>query len=412
MKVLVIGRGGREHVIASCVKKSKLVDKVYVAPGNGGMIKDFCLVAINEDEVDKLVNFALEKSIDLTIVGPELSLSCGIVDAFNDKGLKIFGPTKKATKIESSKEYAKDLMKKYGIPTAKYEVFSDYDLAVEYAETMSLPIVIKYDGLAAGKGVVIAHSMNEVCNTLKLMLVDKVYGSSKVVIEEYLDGVEFSLMAMVNGSDVYAMEVSQDHKQLNDGDIGPNTGGMGAFSPVDIIDENVVLEAVESIMKPIAKAMDEEDTSFLGFLYGGLILTEDGVKVIEFNARFGDPEAEVVLPRLESDLVEHVIDIMDKIEPKMVWSNNYIVGVVMASKGYPESYEKNYLIEGDLENVDHMGTRYNDGYYTDGGRVLLVNGQGITLDDAISSSYKNVEKITCDNLMYRKDIGKRKRNDT
>ncbi len=407
MKTLVIGRGGREHVLCECLAKSSLVSKVYVAPGNGGMSANFNVVDINEDDITGLVNFALNNNIELTVVGPEVSLSLGIVNEFLKHGLKIFGPTKEAAMIESSKEFAKDLMKKYNIPTASYEVFSDYDLAIEYIEKIGVPIVIKYDGLAAGKGVVIVNTIEEAKSTLKTMLVDKVYGNSKVVIEEFLEGIEFSLMAMVNAKNLFEMEVSQDHKQLYDGDKGPNTGGMGAYSPVDVISEDVIKYSVEKIMKPVASAMVSEGVSFSGFLYGGLILTKDGVKVIEFNARFGDPEAEVVLPRLESDLVKNILDVMDGNDPVLKWNNEYVVGVVMASKGYPEKYEKNHLIKGDLSNVYHMGTVLNGEYYTNGGRVLLVKGSGNNLEKAMQNAYKNVEKVECSNFIYRSDIGSR-----
>lgn len=407
MKALVIGRGGREHVLCECLAKSNLVTKVYVAPGNGGMQNDYEVVNISESDIETLVKFAIDNKIELTVVGPEVSLSLGIVNEFNKHGLKIFGPTKEAAMIESSKEFAKDLMKKYDIPTASYEVFSDYDLAMNYIEKLGVPIVIKYDGLAAGKGVVIVNTIDEAKATLKTMLVDKVYGNSKVVIEEFLEGIEFSLMAMVNGENVFDMEVSQDHKQLYDGDTGPNTGGMGAYSPVDSISTDAIKYSVEKIMKPIASAMVTEGVSFCGFLYGGLILTKDGVKVIEFNARFGDPEAEVVLPRLESDLVQNILDVLDYKQPMLKWNSDYVVGVVMASKGYPEEYEKNHLIQGELDNVYHMGTTYDEGYYTNGGRVLLVNGQGNTLNEAIIDAYNNVEKVKCDNLIYRTDIGNR-----
>lgn len=407
MRVLIIGKGGREHALAFSCAKSKMVSKVYVASGNGGMVNDYEIVNISEDDNSALVNFALENNIDLTIVGPENSLSNGIVDDFISNGLKIFGPTKAATMIESSKEFSKDLMKKYNIPTAKYEVFSDYELALKYIEVQGCPIVIKYDGLAAGKGVVIVNNLEEAKVTLKDMLLDNVYGDSKVVIEEFLEGIEFSLMTMVNANNVFALEVSQDHKQLNDGDKGPNTGGMGAFSPVDVITNEVVSESINTIMKPVAEALVLEGKPFLGFLYGGLMLTRDGIKVIEFNARFGDPEAEVVLPRLESDFVQNVLDVIEGKCPELEWSNDYVVGVVMASSGYPNEYEKGFLIEGNLNDVFHMGTTYNDGVYTNGGRVLLVQGRESTLELAIENAYKKVKEVKCENLIFRTDIGRR-----
>ncbi|MFV0499720.1 MAG: phosphoribosylamine--glycine ligase [Bacilli bacterium] len=410
MKVLIVGRGGREHALARVCSNSKLVSDVIVSPGNGGIKNEFSTVDINEQDVEKLRKFSIQNSICLTIVGPEVSLSSGIVDEFEKYGLKIFGPTKSATRIESSKEFAKNLMKKYKIPTAEYEVFDNYDSAIDYIAKSGLPIVIKYDGLAAGKGVVIVNTMEEAKVTLDLMLNKKVYGDDKVVIEEFLDGIEFSLMAMVKNENVYNLEISQDHKQLLDGDKGPNTGGMGAFSPVDIIKNHDIEYSMDNIMKPIAKAMVKENCPFCGFLYGGLILTKSGVKVIEFNARFGDPEAEVVLPRIESDFVVNILDVLDNNSPKLKWSTDYVVGVVMASNGYPASYDTNILIKGDLKNAFHMGTKYDNDYYTNGGRVLMVNGRASSLEEAIKNAYDNVNKIDCDNLIYRNDIGQRKKN--
>ncbi len=407
MRILIIGRGGREHALAKCCLDSNLVSKVYVAPGNGGMCNDFEVVNINEDEITNLVDFAKQEKIDLTIVGPEVCLSLGVVDEFTKHNLMIFGPTSSATMIESSKEFSKDLMKKYSIPTAKYEVFDCYESALNYIEENGYPIVVKYDGLAAGKGVVIVENKNQAIKTLKDMLVDCVYGSSKVVIEEFLEGIEFSLMTMVNGENVFALEVSQDHKQLNDNDMGPNTGGMGAFSPVDCISQDIISQAVEEVMKPVATALVKEGKSFTGFLYGGLMYTKSGVKVIEFNARFGDPEAEVVLPRLESDFVESVLDVMSNKKPNLVWSSDYVVGVVLASKGYPESYEKGFEIKGDLSSVFHMGTKMEETLVTSGGRVLLVTGRSNTLESAIENAYLNVSKVDCPSLIYRNDIGRR-----
>lgn len=408
MKVLVIGSGGREHAIVHSLSQSSLVDTVFAAPGNDGM-KEATLVKISDTDIDALVAFALENKIDLTVVGPEVSLAAGVVDAFQAKGLKIFGPTKKAARIESSKEFAKELMKKYHIPTAEFKAFDNYDEAVLYVEEKGAPIVIKYDGLAAGKGVVVAMTLDEAKNALKDMLVDDKFGSDKVIIEEYLEGPEFSFLCLVDGKNVYPLELSQDHKRAFDHDEGPNTGGMGAYTPLPFITEEDKLEAFEKIMKPTAAAMVEEDSSFTGVLYGGLMKTKNGVKVIEFNCRFGDPETEVVLPRLKSDLFKAFNDVIDHKTPELIWDDLVCLGVVLASKGYPSSYEKMHLIKG-LDKVEgkvyFMGVKKVDGeIYTNGGRVLIVVEKGKTVAEARAKALEEIKKIECDNLFYRSDIG-------
>lgn len=406
MKVLVIGRGGRCHAIAWKLFNSKYSPEVFVAPGNAGMTFAKC---VNIDEMDNegLVKFALENKIDLTVVGPEAALSNGVVNAFKKSGLRIFGPTKEAAIIEASKEFTKDLMKKYNVPTAKYEAFDNYEDAKKYLDKEGAPIVIKYDGLAAGKGVVVANTYEEAHDAIKTMLLDKKYGNARVVIEECLVGPEFSLMAFVNGTKVFPMMLSQDHKRAYDNDQGPNTGGMGAYSPVPIITDEDINYAMENIMKPVASAMVKEGRPFVGVLYGGLMKTKDGVKVIEFNARFGDPETEVVLPRLDSDLVDVFNDCIDGKDLDLKWSNKKTLGVVMASIGYPESYKKGYVIEGlNQELVFHMGTSLKDGKIVNsGGRVLMVVGVGDTLLEAQKNAYEKVSKIKCENLFYRHDIG-------
>lgn len=409
MKVLVIGSGGREHAIIDKLSTSPFVDKIYAAPGNDGMAKQAELVAIGDTDVEALVAFALEKNIDLTVVGPEVSLAAGVVDAFKAKGLRIFGPDKKAARIESSKEYAKELMKKYHIPTAKFQSFSDYDEALAYVRKKGAPIVIKYDGLAAGKGVVVALTLSEAEAALKDMLVDDKYGKDKVVIEEYLQGPEFSFLCFVDGKNVYPLELSQDHKRAFDHDEGPNTGGMGAYSPVSFITEEDKIEALEKIMKPTAAALVDDDSSFTGVLYGGLMKTKDGIKVIEFNCRFGDPETEVVLPRLESDLFVAFNKIIDHEDPKLVWDNKVCLGVVLASKGYPGSYEKMHPIHG-LEKVTGkvyaMGVKIVDGQlYNYGGRVMIIVEKADSVKEARELALKDIEKIDSDNLFYRHDIG-------
>ncbi len=409
MRVLVIGSGGREHAIIDKLSESSLVDKIYAAPGNDGM-KNLCeLVNIKETDKESLLKFAKENNIELTVVGPEASLATGIVDLFEENGLKIFGPTKEAAKIESSKEFAKDLMKKYNIPTASYETFTNYDKALEYINTHKIPTVIKYDGLAAGKGVVVAKTYEEANKALLDMLVDDKFGEGKVVIEEYLEGVEFSFMCFVDGSNVYPLDISQDHKRAYDNDLGPNTGGMGAYSPVPIISNSDVKYALENIMKPVSSALALEGVPFKGLLYGGLMKTKDGIKVIEFNSRFGDPETEVVLPRLKSDLCKAMLDILDHKKPVLEWIEAYTLGIVMASKGYPMEYKKGFVIK-NLDKVSskvyYMGVKQDkENLVTNGGRVLIVVANGTSVIDAKEKALKDVEKIECDNLFYRTDIG-------
>ncbi|MEY8349777.1 phosphoribosylamine--glycine ligase [Bacillus cereus] len=414
MNVLVIGRGGREHALAWKFAQSEQVDKVYVAPGNEGMRDVAMPVDIDENDFDALVLFAKENNIGLTFVGPEIPLMNGIVDRFETEGLRVFGPNKAAAVIEGSKAFTKELMKKYDIPTAAYETFTNYEEAVAYIQKVGAPIVIKADGLAAGKGVTVAMTLEEALEAVKEMLQDIKFGeaSKKVVIEEFLDGQEFSLMAFVNGKTVYPMVIAQDHKRAFDGDKGPNTGGMGAYSPVPQIPESAVSEAIETILHPTAEAMIQEGRLFTGILYAGLILTNEGPKVIEFNARFGDPETEVVLPRLESDLVDVCNDMLDGKELTLKWSEEAVIGVVLASKGYPEAYKKGTVISGldTLEDVIvfHAGTAMKHGdFVTNGGRVLFVACKAKDLQEAKNKVYKEIEKIESDGLFYRSDIGYR-----
>ncbi|MBY0598127.1 phosphoribosylamine--glycine ligase [Bacillus bingmayongensis] len=414
MNVLVIGRGGREHALAWKFAQSEQVEKVYVAPGNEGMRDVATPVAIDENDFDALVLFAKENNIGLTFVGPEIPLMNGIVDRFEAEGLRVFGPNKAAAVIEGSKAFTKELMEKYDIPTAAYETFTNYEEAVAYIQKVGAPIVIKADGLAAGKGVTVAMTLEEALQAVKEMLQDVKFGeaSRKVVIEEFLDGQEFSLMAFVNGTTVYPMVIAQDHKRAFDGDKGPNTGGMGAYSPVPQIPESAVEVAIETVLHPTAQAMIKEGRSFTGILYAGLILTSEGPKVIEFNARFGDPETEVVLPRLENDLVDVCNDVLDGKELTLKWSEEAVIGVVLASKGYPEAYEKGAVIRGldTLEGVIvfHAGTAMKHGdFVTNGGRVLFVACKAKDLQEAKDKVYKEIEKIESDGLFYRSDIGYR-----
>ncbi|NBK97428.1 MAG: phosphoribosylamine--glycine ligase [Erysipelotrichia bacterium] len=408
MKVLVIGKGGREHALADAAYRSKHVEIVYTAPGNVGMEDISTRVNIEANDIDTLVNFAKAEEIDLTIVGPEDTLALGVVDAFKQAGLKIWGPDSKAAQVESSKHFAKQMMAKYNIPTAAYESFDNYEDAKAYVEKQGAPIVIKEDGLKAGKGVSVAYSVEEAIEALKIAFA---IPNNSVVIEECLVGFEFSLMSFVCDDIVIPMEIAQDHKCAFDGDKGPNTGGMGVYSPVKKITPAIIEEAMEKVMKPMAKAMVEEGCPFTGFLYGGLMLTEDGVKTIEFNARFGDPEAEVILPRLKSDFIETILAVMNHETPQLEWDNQVTLGVVMASEKYPASSTKGAIIEG-CENVEskiyHMGTDLVDGkLVTAGGRVLIVVASANSIEEAYEKAYADVHKIKCDQLFYRNDIGKK-----
>ena len=411
-KVLVIGGGGRCHAIVDALSRSPKVGKIFCAPGNAGIAAQAECVPIRVSDVDALLKFAKENEIDLTVVGPEASLAAGIVDLFRAEGLKIFGPTKGAARIESSKEFAKDLMKRHGIPTAAYRVFSDFKEALEYVKAGPEPVVIKYDGLAAGKGVVVALTHAEAEDALREMLVDKVFGDGRVVIEEFLDGPEFSFMCLVNGTKVYPLDIARDHKRAYDNDCGPNTGGMGAYSPVPFVTEEVRRQALETIIKPTAAAMALEGEPFTGVLYGGLILHKGTPKVIEFNARFGDPETEVVLPRLKSDFYDFIMAAVDGEDFTPEWSRDFMLGVVMAAEGYPGCYAKGHKIRGlekldsDVNKVYHMGTVLKDcELLSSGGRVLMVLGQGGSLPEARRSAYAALSQIDADSLFNRTDIG-------
>ncbi|WP_409296667.1 phosphoribosylamine--glycine ligase [Peribacillus sp. SCS-26] len=414
MKILVIGRGGREHAIAAKFKESKRVSRVFAAPGNPGMKDSAELVDIEEHQHSELIEFALQNDIYLTFIGPEVPLLNGIVDEFEKAGLRIFGPRKNAAEIEGSKSFAKDLMLKYGIPTGEYRTFSDFSEAKSYIEAKGAPIVIKADGLAAGKGVVVAGTEAEAAAALQDMLIGKAFGesSASVVIEEFLDGEEFSLMAFVRGEKVYPMVIAQDHKRAFDGDQGPNTGGMGAYSPVPQISDQIVEQAVNEVLIPAAKAMAAEGRPFTGILYAGLISTLKGPMVIEFNARFGDPETQVVLMRLKSDLLDVTDAVLEGRDMDIEWHSEAALGVVMAASGYPGDYTKGspitippLLEEGTA--IYHAGTSVNDGgeYTTAGGRVLLAAAKGETLEAAQRQAYREIQRIKCDDLFYRKDIG-------
>ncbi|MDC3417493.1 phosphoribosylamine--glycine ligase [Aquibacillus salsiterrae] len=414
MNVLVVGSGGREHSIIQKLAKSKQVTKLYAAPGNGGIEDVATCVDIKDNALEELVAFAKEAEIDWTIVGPEVPLTAGIVNVFKAAGLTIFGPTKEAAIIEGSKDFAKAFMKKYNVPTAEYQTFTDVNEAKAYIHEKGAPIVIKADGLAAGKGVVVALTIEQALEAVEMMLVDNQFGEagSRVVIEEFLDGKEFSLMAFVNGENVYPMIPARDHKRAFDNDQGPNTGGMGAYAPVpDLAQENVDY-AINHILKPTAKGMVEEGRSFTGILYAGLIETTDGPKVIEFNARLGDPETQVVLPLLDNDLLQVVQDVTAGNNPQLKWSTNYCIGTVVASAGYPGTYNKGVALPALPPSEDcfviHAGTKKvgEDSYQATGGRVLLIGSVKPDQKQAQQAVYHYLNVFDGnDSFFYRTDIG-------
>ena len=418
MKVLIVGSGGREHAIAWKVAQSPKVDKIYCAPGNAGIAEYAECVDIAAMEFDKLVAFAKEKEIDLTVIGMDDPLVGGVVDAFEAEGLRVFGPRKNAAILEGSKAFSKDLMKKYHIPTAAYETFSDPEAAEKYLETAKFPIVLKADGLALGKGVLICNSLEEAKEGVKTIMLDKKFGSAgnEMVIEEFMTGREVSVLSFVDGKTIKTMSSAQDHKRAGDGDTGLNTGGMGNFSPSPFYTEEVDKFCKKYIYQPTVDAMAAEGRPFKGVIFFGLMLTPDGPKVLEYNARFGDPEAQVVLPRMKTDIIdvfEACIDgTLDQID--LQFADNACVCIVLASNGYPVSYEKGFPIRG-LETFKehegyycfHAGTKFKDGeIVTNGGRVLGVTALGDTLKEARANAYKAVEWVDFDNKYYRHDIGK------
>ncbi len=419
MDILVIGSGGREHALTWKIAASPKVKKIYCAPGNAGISQVAELVSIPVDDIDSLLKFAKTKKIDLTVVGPESPLSNGIVDQFEKAGLKIFGPSKKAATLEASKSFSKMIMGKYNIPTAKSQVFTNFDFAKTYLKSVEYPVVVKADGLAAGKGVVICLKQEEAVLAIEDMMNKCVFGDAgkKVIIEEFLTGEEASFIAFSDGETVLPLPSSQDHKAVFDNDFGPNTGGMGAYSPAPVVDTLLEKKIMNQVMIPLVKAMKAEGSPYKGFLYAGLMINRDRIKVLEFNVRLGDPEAQPLLVRLKSDIVpvmEAVVSGRLK-DIKLEIDERPSVCVVMASKGYPGSYKKGMVIDG-LDKVEenkgaivfHAGTKKSDNYITSvGGRVLGVTALGENISDAVSNAYFAVSKINWDTVYYRKDIGQK-----
>jgi len=421
MKILVVGSGGREHALAWKAAQSPLVSQIFVAPGNAGtaLEHDIENVDISAEDIPALLDFARSEQIDLTIVGPEATLVKGIVDVFNESGLKIFGPTKAAAQLEGSKAFTKDFLKRHDIPTAFYGNFTEIAPAIAYIEEHGAPIVIKADGLAAGKGVILAQTNDEAIAAVKDMLAGNKFGDAgaRVVIEEFLYGEEASFICMVDGNHILPMASSQDHKARDDGDRGPNTGGMGAYSPAPVVTPEMHDRIMQMVVKPTVKGMRDEGNTFTGFLYAGVMINAEGIpKVLEYNVRFGDPETQPIMMRLKSDLVQHCLDAidgkLDKAETQ--WDDRISVGVVLAAGGYPDSYAKGDIISG-LENTEtettkvfHAGTAEKDGnIVTNGGRVLCAVALGNSVTEAQARAYEVVKKIHWNNIYYRTDIGHR-----
>lgn len=417
MKILVVGGGGREHALVWKLAQSPRVEKIYCAPGNGGISKLAECVPIKATDIEAVVRFSKETAIDLVVVAPDDPLVAGMVDALEEAGIRAFGPRKNAAVLEGSKAFSKELMKKYRIPTASYEIFENSGEAIEYLKTQKYPSVVKADGLALGKGVIIAQDFEEAREAVKSIMEDKVFGSagSKVVIEEFMTGPEVSVLAFTDGKTVIPMVSAQDHKRALDNDQGLNTGGMGTFSPSRIYTADIDQFCMENIFKPTIDAMNKEGREFKGILFFGLMLTPEGPRVLEYNARFGDPETQVVLPRLENDLLEIFEAILDeKLDTLDIrWRDNAAVCVILASGGYPEGYETGYEMSG-LDSFDadgdiilyHAGTKLVEGkYLTNGGRVLGVTALADNLDAAIKKAYEAVRKISFKDMHYRRDIG-------
>lgn len=427
MKILVIGSGGREHTLVWKIAQSKLCEKIFCAPGNGGIADIAECVQINADDIAGLLDFVKKEKIDFTIVGPEAPLAAGIVDEFRECKLKIFGPQKKAARLEASKIFAKELMAKYGVPTADFKIFSDPQEAYRYLDEAGAPCVIKADGLAQGKGVIVARDILEAKQAVKSILEDKVFGAAgqRLIIEDCLEGVEASILVFTDGKNVVPLASSQDHKRVFDADRGPNTGGMGAYSPAPVVTQKVFAEIIDKVINRTITGLSSEGITYQGVLYAGIMLTDSGPKTLEFNVRFGDPETQAILPRLKSDLLEVMLAIseteLSRIK-KLEWDNRSCVCVVCASGGYPGEYQKGKEIIGldeaaKIEDVIvfHAGTQSLRGkeqgsrvrYLTSGGRVLGVTGLGNTVKEAIDRTYQAVGKIHFEGMHYRRDIARR-----
>ncbi|HBG22711.1 MAG: phosphoribosylamine--glycine ligase [Syntrophaceticus sp.] len=420
MKVLVVGGGGREHTLVWKLNQSPRVDKIYCAPGNGGIAGDAKCVPLAADDITGLADFAQEHKIDLTVVGPEAPLAAGIVDHFTSCGLRVFGPDARGARLEGSKVFAKEVMTKYGVLTAAYKVFQEPAAALDFVRKLNVPCVVKANGLAAGKGVIIAQDAAEAEDAVKLIMEERAFGEAGtfVVVEELLQGEEVSILAFTDGKAIKTLVASQDHKRVGDGDQGLNTGGMGAYSPPPVYTEDIHASVCRDILEPVIYGLAEDGIKYKGVIYAGLMLTQKGVYVLEFNCRFGDPEAQVVIPRLQTDLVDVIDAIIDERldEVELEWDPRPAVCVVMASSGYPGAYEKGKLITG-LDQLPpgvlafHAGTALTDGkLVSNGGRVLGITAFGATIEEAVQNVYAGVEKVNYQGMHYRRDIAHRALN--
>nr|WP_295609419.1 phosphoribosylamine--glycine ligase [uncultured Terrisporobacter sp.] len=416
MKILVVGGGGREHAICWKLSKEANVDKIYCAPGNAGISNVAQCIDIQDSDIENLLNFAKENQIDLTIVGPEIPLVAGIVDKFEKEGLKIFGPNKKCAQLEGSKAFSKDFMIRHNLPTAKYKEYTDLDEAISEIDSFGYPVVIKADGLAAGKGVVISENREDAITTLKEMMSDKKFGNAgdKIVVEEFLTGIETSILAFVDNDTIVPMVSSKDHKKVFEGETGLNTGGMGTFSPSEIYTEKLAKEVQEKILDKTLEGFKKDNLNYKGILFVGLMITEDGPKILEYNVRFGDPETQSVLFRLDTDLNKIISAILDNNlkNIEINYSKEEAICVMLTSGGYPENYEKGKVISG-LENLDsdivvfHSGTKFdNENIVTNGGRVIGITAKSKTVKEAAQKVYENIKKINFEKMHYRKDIWK------
>ena len=416
MKILVVGGGGREHAICWKLSKEANVDKIYCAPGNAGISNVAQCIDIQDSNIENLLNFAKENQIDLTIVGPEIPLVAGIVDKFEKEGLKIFGPNKKCAQLEGSKAFSKDFMIRHNLPTAKYKEYTDLDEAISEIDSFGYPVVIKADGLAAGKGVVIPENREDAITTLKEMMSDKKFGNAgdKIVVEEFLTGIETSILAFVDNDTIVPMVSSKDHKKVFEGETGLNTGGMGTFSPSEIYTEKLAKEVQEKILDKTLEGFKKDNLNYKGILFVGLMITEDGPKILEYNVRFGDPETQSVLFRLDTDLNKIISEILNNNlkNIEINYSKVESICVMLTSGGYPENYEKGKVISG-LENLDsdivvfHSGTKFdNENIVTNGGRVIGITAKGKTVKEAAQKVYENIKKINFEKMHYRKDIWK------